>query len=194
MLIRQSKDSFIRITSHYGYITNQLTRHDRVYDEFGADLLREITREPNEVNEIIGRLLQIYNDVDFDSLKSDFMEFAESLERDKFIVMGETIEELDKKDESFTYSVDNPKTLATDFYQETDTPIGENTQDFFLEEVQGRPLISNVQFELSSRCNERCIHCYIPNSKKNAGFDMPTAKVKSILDELAEMGGIHVTL
>ena len=32
MLIKQSKNSFIRTTERYGYITNQLTRHDRSYD------------------------------------------------------------------------------------------------------------------------------------------------------------------
>lgn len=69
-----------------------------------------------------------------------------------------------------------------------------STQDYFLEEVQGAPQISGIQFELTSRCNERCIHCYIPNSKKDHGFDMPTAKVKSVLDEFAELGGLHVTL
>ena len=194
MLIRQSKDTFIRTTSHYGYITNQLTRHDRVYDEFGADLLREVTREPKEVDEIINHLLLVYEDIDFDALKSDFMEFAVSLERDKFVVMGHTIQELDVKDKSFTYAIDNPKTLATDYSQHTQEKVCENTQDFFLEEVQGRPLISCLQFELSSRCNERCIHCYIPNGNKDMGFDMPTAKVKNLLDQFAEIGGIHVTL
>ena len=122
------------------------------------------------------------------------MEFVESLAKDKFVVIGETEEELNAKDEDFTYSVEIPKTLAENFYQFTDEKVNENTQDFFLEEVQGRPLISSLQFELSSRCNERCIHCYIPNDKKNHGFDMPTDKVKSIIDEFAAMGGIHVTL
>lgn len=194
MLIRQSKNSFIRTTKRYGYITNQLTRHDRSYDEFGADLLREISREPRKVDDIVKHLMTIYEDVDFDTLKADFMEFAESLARDKFVVLGETPEELDAKDDDFTYDIDNPKTMVGNYYQKTEEKVGENTQDFFLEEVQGRPLISSLQFELSSRCNERCIHCYIPNEKKNKGFDMPTAKVKSILDEFAAMGGIHVTL
>lgn len=194
MLIRQSKNTFIRVTNRYGYITNQLTRHDRTYDETGAEWLREITREPKDIDDIISRLLKTYNDVDYDTLKTDFVEFAESLARDKFIVMGETIEELDDKDEDFTYAIDNPKTLIDSFYQVTDEVVSENTQDFFLEEVQGRPLISTLQFELTSRCNERCIHCYIPNDKKNKGFDMPVEKVKSLLDEFAEMGGIHVTL
>lgn len=194
MFIRQSKNSFIRTTERYGYITNQLTRHDRSYDEFGADLLREISHEPRKIDDIIKHLMTIYEDVDFATLKDDFMEFAESLARDKFVVLGATPEELDAKDEEFTYAIDNPKTMVDNFYQVTDENVSENTQDFFLEEVQGRPLISSLQFELSSRCNERCIHCYIPNEKKNKGFDMPTAKVKSILDEFAAMGGIHVTL
>ena len=193
-LIRLSKNSFIRTTNRYGYITNQLTRHDRSYDEFGADLLREISREPREIDDIIKHLMTIYENVDFDTLKTDFMEFAESLAHDKFIVLGTTLEELDAKDDDFTYAIDNPKTMVDNFYQATNEKVSENTQDFFLEEVQGRPLISSLQFELSSRCNERCIHCYIPNEQKNKGFDMPTAKVKSILDEFAAMGGIHVTL
>lgn len=194
MLIRQSKNSFIRTTKRYGYITNQLTRHDRCYDDNGALWLNEVTRTPQEVDEIVKRLLCEYEDADFDTLKADFMEFANSLAHDKFIVLGETIEELEENDDDFTYTIDNPKTLVDNYYQATDEKVSENTQDFFLEEVQGRPLISTLQFELSSRCNERCIHCYIPNEKKNTGFDMPTAKVKSLLDEFAAMGGIHVTL
>ncbi len=194
MLIKQSKNSFIRCTEHYGYITNQLTRHDRIYDEYGADLLRLITRQPQDVDNIVQQLMEIYENVSNETLRKDFMEFAKSLARDHFVVIGESEDELDAKDQEFTYAVDHPKTMMNDFYQPTEEKVSENTRDFFLEEVQGRPLISNIQFELSSRCNERCIHCYIPNDKKNKGFDMPTQKVLSILDEFSEMGGIHVTL
>lgn len=194
MLIRQSKNSFIRVTERYGYITNQLTRLDRCYNESGADWLKEINRKARDIDEIIHHLLTIYEGVDFDTLKSDFMEFAESLSRNRFVVIGETEAELDENDVDFTYKIDNPRTLIDNFYQETQENVEMNTQDFFLEEIQGKPLISCLQFELSSRCNERCIHCYIPNGKKNKGFDMPTAKVKGILDEFAAMGGIHVTL
>lgn len=194
MYIRQSKNSFIRTTENYGYITNQLTRMDRCYNDTGADWLKEISREPQNIDDIIQRLLQQYEGIDYDTLKTDFMEFAHSLADARFVVIGETIENLNNEDLDFTYNIDNPKTLITDYTQHTAENISENTQDFFLEEIQGRPLISALQFELSSRCNERCIHCYIPNGKKNKGFDMPLAKVKSILDEFAELGGINVTL
>ena len=82
MLIRQSKNTFIRTTKRYGYITNQLTRHDRCYDEFGSDILREITREPKELDDIVRHLLTMYIGVDFDVLKADVVEFAESLAKD----------------------------------------------------------------------------------------------------------------
>ncbi len=194
MLVRQAKNTFIRTTDRYGYVTNQLTYHDRSYNETGADYLKQISREPQDVEEIIDRLLQVYSDANRDELSEDFIGFITDLAADHFLVIGDTVDELDANDLAFTYSVDNPKTFAMDFAQETKEKVSESTQDFFLEEVQGRPLISSLQFELSSRCNERCIHCYIPNGKKNKGFDMPFEKVKSILDEFSEMGGLHVTL
>lgn len=194
MLIRQSQNSFIRTTKHYGYITNQLTRHDRTYDSNGADWLNEISRTPKDINSIVDSLMNLYSDANRNTLYEDFLDFCHSLANDKFIVMGENEDELNSKDVSFTYNIDNPKTLLEDYSQCTNEKVSENTQDFFLEEIQGRPLISGMQFELSSRCNERCIHCYIPDDKKNHGFDMPLEKVKHILDEFADMGGIHVTL
>ena len=194
MLIRQTKNTFIRTTERYGYVTNQLTRQDRTYNESGADWLKEISREPKDIDEIVSNLCSLYEDADSELIKKDFLEFVDSLVKAKFVVIGDSIEELDANDEDFTYNVEIPKTMTDNFYQNTEEKVSENTQDFFLEEVQGRPLISALQFELSSRCNERCIHCYIPNEKKNKGFDMPTKKVKSILDEFAAMGGIHVTL
>lgn len=194
MLVRQSQNTYIRTTDRYGYITNQLTRHDRTYNETGADFLKQINRESQDVDGIVDKLMNVYKGADRNELRKDFVEFITDLADDHFLVIGDTAEELDANDPSFTYAVDNPKTFAEDFTQKTKENVSENTQDFFLEEVQGRPLISSLQFELSSRCNERCIHCYIPNGKKNKGFDMPLSKVKSILDEYAEMGGLHVTL
>lgn len=194
MLVRQSKNSFIRNTENYGYIINQFTRHDRVYEESGAVFLSQISREPKTINEILHTLIKIYPQINPDILRDDLNEFLVSLQEDKFIVLGETSEELDSKDTMFTYAIENPKTLNSDFTQNTTEKISENTQDYFLEEVQGRPLISSLQLELSSRCNERCIHCYIPNEKKNKGFDMPYEKFKELVDEFSRLGGIHITL
>ena len=195
MLVRQSKNTFIRFIGDKGYITNQMTRHDRNYNETGADFLREISRQPQDIEDIINRLHLLYGDsIEREELKADFMAFVEDLDKHLFLVVGDTPEELDAKDMDFSYSMENPKTLIDDFTQITKQHVGENTQDYMLEATQRKPRLNGLQFELTSRCNERCIHCYIPNSKKNTGRDMPTEKVLSLIDEFAEMGGLHVTL
>lgn len=195
MLVRQSKNTFIRFIGEKGYITNQMTRHDRNYNETGADFLREITRQPQDVDDIVGRLQKIYGDsVSREELKADFIEFVEDLDKHLFLVSGNTPEELDAKDLDFSYSMENPKTLVDDFTQITKQHVVENTQDYILKASQRKPRLNGIQFELTSRCNERCIHCYIPNAKKNAGSDMPLEKVLSVIDEFAEMGGLHVVL
>ncbi len=178
-----------------GYITNQMTRHDRTYNETGADFLKEISRQPQEVDDIIVRLRKVYNDsVSTEELRADFIEFIKDLDEHLFLVVGEIPEELDEKDLDFSYSIENPKTLVDDYTQETKQNVDNCTQDFMLETTQREPRLNGLQFELTSRCNERCIHCYIPNPKKNAGCDMPVEKVKSLIDEFVDMGGLHVTL
>ena len=102
MLIRQSKNTFIRCNEDFGYITNQMTRFDRTYNETGADFLKEISRVPQKVEDIVGRLVKIYKDVDYDTLFRDFSDFIEDLEKSRFVVTGESVEELDANDPDFS--------------------------------------------------------------------------------------------
>lgn len=195
MLIRQSKNSFIRIYDggQLGYITNQLTRHDRSYNESGADFLAQITRDPKSIDDIVFDLKKIY-DVDEDTIRDDFMEFALDLADHKFVVIGDSVADLRIKDIDFSYSLENPKTLADDFTQQTKEHPNITSEQFLLQHDRESPRLAALQFELTSRCNERCIHCYIPNGKKNKGFDLTFDKFKYILDQFSDMGGIHVTL
>lgn len=171
-----------------------MTRQDRVYNETGSLFLKQISRIPTDIEIIVESLITNFEGVSYDKLKKDFIDFISDLEEFRFVVTGLTIQELNDKDIEFDYANGSPQSLIPDYSQNTKELVSDNTQDFFLEKNQGRPMISTLQFELSSRCNERCIHCYIPNEKKNRGFDMPYAKVKSIIDEFASMGGLHVTL
>ncbi len=196
MFIKQSKNSFIRIYDNgkLGYINNQLTKYDRTYDESGAVFLSQLSRQPKLIDQIVDNLSSIYPDVEKNTLKKDFVEFVNDLVNHLFIVMGDSKEELDKKDISFSYSLENPKTLIDYFPQHTIQEVKRNTEEYLLRHDQKKPRLASLQFELTSRCNERCIHCYIPNGKKNTGFDMTFDRFKYILDQYVEMGGLHVTL
>ncbi|GMO42318.1 MAG: hypothetical protein Pg6C_03780 [Treponemataceae bacterium] len=48
-----------------------------------------------------------------------------------------------------------------------------------------------VQLELTSRCNERCVHCYIPHEWKTRNMD--SALLMSLLDQCRDMGVEQVT-
>ena len=48
----------------------------------------------------------------------------------------------------------------------------------------------NVHIDLTYRCNERCVHCYLDH--KDYG-EMTTHEVKGVLDQLAEAGALFLT-
>ena len=49
----------------------------------------------------------------------------------------------------------------------------------------------SVQLDLTYRCNERCLHCYLDHNDKG---EMTTAEIKHLLHEMAEAGVFILTL
>ena len=52
----------------------------------------------------------------------------------------------------------------------------------------GIPL--GVQFDLTYRCNERCVHCYLDHDDRG---EMTTAEIKDLLEQMAEAGVFFLT-
>jgi radical SAM protein with 4Fe4S-binding SPASM domain len=63
-----------------------------------------------------------------------------------------------------------------------------------LEEMTDRALARNiplsVQLDLTYRCNERCVHCYLDHDDHG---EMTTAEIKRLLDEMADAGVFFLT-
>jgi len=49
----------------------------------------------------------------------------------------------------------------------------------------------NVQLDLTYRCNEKCVHCYLDHEDHG---EMSTSEIKHLLDEMAEAGVFVLTL
>jgi AdoMet-dependent heme synthase len=49
----------------------------------------------------------------------------------------------------------------------------------------------NVQLDLTYRCNERCIHCYLDHHDHG---EMTTAEIKDLLDQMAAAGVFYLTI
>lgn len=191
-LIRQCKDTFIRKFGDVGYINNQLTKHDRVYNDVGGVFLDNISREPKTVESIIKKLHQLFFGVSEETIRQDFIEFITDLEKDMFVVTGNSKEELDRKEPSFSYKMENPKTMVFNFLQQDKHSNLMDTAEFFYEKFHENPVIFGAQIELTSRCNERCVHCYIPHENKN--MDIEKSLANDALDQLKELGTLGLTL
>lgn len=193
MLVIQSQDTFIRTTPLLGYITNQKTKLERLYNETGVDYLNKLARSAKDIETIVrDELLPMYADVEFNIVFQDFNVFLQGLEENGFVFLGETQEELTAKSQAFYSQLSKRK--SDDFLQSLSEEVKDSTQEAMLDMINEHPHLMSLQFELTSKCNERCIHCYIPNEKKDHGIDMPLPLFKKIIDQFYEMGGLQVSL
>lgn len=191
MLYRQCFDTFIRVFEDIGYIVNKKDFSDRVTDSSGAVFLSALKQEARNLDDIAVDIKKHFSDVDTLHIKRDVKQFYSILERDGFIVSGKTEKELDKKDKRFSYSSIRPKTIRNDF-----TPLfnraSKKTQEVLEDHFKQAPHLMSLQIELTSRCNERCVHCYIPH--KNKTTDIDDNLFINTLEQCREMGVLNITL
>jgi radical SAM protein with 4Fe4S-binding SPASM domain len=191
MLYRQKFDTFIRCYDDIGYICSKSDYGDRVVDATGAVFLSALSRNAQNLESIMEKITHSFICIEPAILKKDAIDFYAMLEEDGFIISGETKADLDRKDIRFSYSTLKPKTIEQDF-----TPVvlrsGQNSQDFLAGYFRNKPRLTQLQIELTSRCNERCVHCYIPHENKLGDID--DALYYSVLDQCREMGLLNLTL
>ncbi|MBQ3401931.1 MAG: radical SAM protein [Synergistaceae bacterium] len=90
---------------------------------------------------------------------------------------------------SFSYSMKNRKTAPLTALNVS--PDAQGTTEFLGRYFRNDPHLFAFQFELTSRCNEQCRHCYLPGARNF--HDLETDLVISILDQLRDMGTLKVT-
>lgn len=192
MFYRLSRNTFVRQVWEYGYIVSQLTKHDRIYNGSGMFFLSALSREPQSFETLLAKILEAV-EADRDEVSRDLSEFLDELVRDRFLIAAEDERTCASTDAYFSYS-QNPKTLMT--YNALQNPDDgahyAETLDVMLDKFRERPYLHSCQIETTNRCNERCIHCYIPHEQKNA--ILPYELILSVMEQLHEIGSIGLTL
>jgi len=187
---RQKFDTFIRQYDDVGYIYSKKDHGDRVFDSVGAVFLGALSRKPQTLQELIEKIYPQFINIEKETLTADVEEFYTLLEEDGFIVSGNSEMELDVKDKRFSYSELELKIIKNDF-----TPIVKRSDvstQFFLENhFKDKPHLISLQIELTSRCNERCVHCYIPHENKLVDIDDDL--FYNVLEQCKEMGLLDLT-
>ena len=189
MLIRLSKNAYVRQYGPFTYVIERIKNFDQVYLDAEV-FFRWLTREPMEIAEVLGNICKVYEGSDQRQINQDFNEFIAPLIRAGVLVAGKDAEELRKDDPFFSYDVENPKTMDTHAVQpKADGEVV--TQDVLDKYFAEHPTIFTLQMDITQACTERCVHCYIP--EYNPVFlDFKT--ICRVIDEFREQGGLTLTL
>ena len=163
---------------------------DKILSDSGSVFFSVLDVRPKSIEVLAGEIIKKFDDVDMDIIINDAKEFYSRLEKDGFVVSGETPEECEKKDFLFSYKENSANIVKKELLQSLKED--KTTQDFLEEYFNGKPLLTNLHVEITSRCNERCIHCYIPHEDKTK--DMPPEMLYCILDQCRDMNVLHLTV
>ncbi len=190
MLFRLKKDTYFRRYEEIGYLVNRKTSRDRVVNAAGAVFLAALTRRARPFREIADEISGQFIDAP-PELDQDILEFYAIMEQDGFIVSGGTEEELDAADRPFSYSMLDPVSLENREFARI-VRADQGTQLVMSEHFKKHPHLLSLQIETTTRCNERCVHCYIPHPAKvrEMSFEM----IEDVLKQASEMGLLDLTL
>lgn len=203
MFFKQKSNVIFRNYGAFGYITdnrnfgykqtnnNDNYIGDKILSESGAIFFSVLGRNPQPLNELVQKISQYFKDIDARTIENDAKGFYCMLEQDGFIVSGETHEECDKKDIRFSYKTLAPQAIKK--YSSLAILYPEkSTQDFLEEYFNGKPQLTNLHIEITSKCNERCLHCYIPHEDKVSSIE--PVLFYDILKQCRDMKLLHLTL
>ena len=201
MYFKQKSNVIYRDYGSFGYITDNRNFGykfsnnyeedigDRVVSETGAIFLSALSRSPQSIDILSEKIGRHFQGVDTEVIKHDAINFYLELEDSGFIVSGESFEECSNRDKRL--SSQKPKEQRRDNVHEHKEDIN-NTWNFLDDYFEGEPQLVSLHIEITSKCNERCIHCYIPHEKKTE--IMSPHMFYDILEQAREMNLLHLTI
>lgn len=170
MYYKLKSNVLFRNYGDYGYITDDRNYRyvkdevigERIVSESGAVFLSTLNKTPKSTINICTELFDKFKDTSIEIIRDDVEEFFSELVCDGFLCKGKTAAECNNNDYIFTYKNIDSKVKSDISKDNTD-----NTNEFFEKHESKVNRLTSVHIEITSKCNERCIHCYIPHEKKN---------------------------
>lgn len=180
MFFALKPDCYFRKYDDIGYISRPIIGIEEVVDESGSIFIEQLKYSPRDINDIVEDLLYFFDDTDKFILKKDALEFYTELSKDGFLNMNKTLEEF--KYEGFDYSTLRGRLAYKHLHSSDKQP----SEIFLNEYSKEKPFLQNFHIELTSKCNERCVHCYIPHENKNT--DIAYDLMMNTLNQCKELG------
>ena len=187
MYYKLKANSFFRNYNNIGYIVNIPNNSDRVVNESGALFLSLLSYKAQSLKELSNIALNKFVNVSLIELQNDMKDFYDRFYFEDFLIRGESEEECNNLEK---ISISNA-TIKNQFNSyEMQNNIG--TQEFLEKYFAKNPKLLSFQIELTSKCNERCIHCYIPHEDKLYNID--NNLYFQTIKQLKDIGIISISL
>lgn len=140
-----------------------------------------LTNHPQSLDEIVCKLNNLFTDVEYSKLYADAALFYGELQNKGFVRCSST-ESGVNIDDYFSYNNDKPYqlNLKNEFLNSYEKAF--NQQNY----------LYRVHIDIASRCNEQCVHCYIP--VKNKINLMSEAMLEHVLHQCVSMGVLNITI
>lgn len=187
MYYKLKRNTFFRNYNNIGYIININNNSDMVVNESGALFLSLLSYKPKSLEELSNIAFSKFINVSLAELQNDMKDFYDMFYFKCFLDKGKSKEECNNS-EKILVSNSNIKNQFNSY--EMQNNIG--TQEFLEKYFAKNPQLLNFQIELTSKCNERCIHCYIPHEDKLYNID--DNLYYDTIKQLKDIGVISVSL
>ena len=141
-----------------------------------------LSEKPQNIDDIVKKMCGIFPEIPISVIRKDCIVFFRKLYAKGFAYCGED-RLLDNK-RYFSYENVNPYEIGN-YHAEMYQNVYEKT-------FGCHPRLTRVHIDISSRCNENCVHCYIPVNKK---CSMMTADMfDKILAQCIDLKVLNITI
>lgn len=149
-------------------VSNLVTGDTLYGDESAYIFLNALSYEPQQIDVIASNIIKSFVEVSIEEVVEDSMDYFDSIVPALIIASGRTMEEC--LDNRTFFSYENRDKIAESFRS------FESLDDIGNVEIPQKEnfVLKSLHIELTSRCNERCIHCYIPHEMKTVDMSENT--------------------
>ena len=175
-------NNFISVSKDFGLcsIYNLISKSSIFADEIAYVFLSSLSYEPQNINEVSKKILRHFKNVDLNQVINDATEYFDSLVSVGILSKGRTEDECFSNRVVFSYEHQHEIRQRFESFKHADEDI------FSQIRPQRNIQLKNLHIELTSKCNERCIHCYIPHEQKTTDMSMNT--FNKLFEEIKSIG------
>lgn len=180
MFFALKTDCYFRRYGDIGYISRPIIGMEEVVDEYGSIFIEQLNYSPKSIDELVESLDDYFDGVDILELKKDALAFYIQMADDGFLNKNDLL--CNFKCEGFDFL-----TLEGRLAYKNLPSLNDVSSEIYLGEYfKDKPYLQNFHIELTSKCNERCIHCYIPHEKKDTDIEFDL--MMDVLEQCKQLG------